>query len=153
VAIRNWGRNLLSRDRRSNLRRLGDWLEAKPRWVITLAVALFSLGPIPTNDIFIAAGLTAIPLAPVVIGFLIGSSISFTAYDLLTKSVASNLKELFLGQLTNPGGLILGVFLLVTPVIVLAKMNWEKILHLPPAQPHPSTVHSHDPNDSSPPER
>src|SRR5918912_2441343 len=47
VAIRNWGRNLLSRDRRSNLRRLGDWLEAKPRWVITLAVALFTLGPIP----------------------------------------------------------------------------------------------------------
>jgi hypothetical protein len=85
---RNWGRRLLAPHHRANLRRLGEWLEAKPRWLMTLAVALFSLGPIPTNDIFIAAGLTAIPLTPVVIG----SSISFTIYDLLTKSAVSNLR-------------------------------------------------------------
>jgi uncharacterized membrane protein YdjX (TVP38/TMEM64 family) len=113
-------------------------LEAKPRWIMTLAVALFSLGPVPTNDIFIAAGLTAIPLAPVVIGFLIGSSISFTVYDLLAKSAVSNFKELFLGQWTNLGALLVEV-LLVVLVIVLAKINWVQVLHLPPAQTHPSS--------------
>jgi hypothetical protein len=94
----------------------------------------FSFGPIPTNDIFIAAGLTAIPLTPAVIG----SSISFTIYDLLTKSAVSNLKDLFLGQWTNLGGLLVEV-LLIGLVIVLAKINWAQFLHLPPAQTHPSS--------------
>lgn len=138
LVTRNYGRRLLSSGRGANLRRLGEWLEAKPRWMMTLAAALFSLGPIPTNDIFIAAGLTAIPLAPVVFGFVIGSSISFTVYDLLAKSAVSNLKDLFLGQWTNLGALLVEV-LLVVLVIVLAKINWAQILHLPPPQTHPSS--------------
>lgn len=148
LLTRNYGRRLLAPHHRANLRRLGEWLEAKPRWIMTLAVALFSLGPIPTNDIFIAAGLTAIPLAPVVFGFVIGSSISFTVYDLLAKSAVGNLKDLFLGQWTNLGALLVEV-LLVVLVIVLAKINWARFLHLPPAQTHQSS-HAHDPDHRHP---
>ena len=44
LLTRNWGRGLLAPHHRANLRQLGEWLEAKPRWLMTLAVALSRSG-------------------------------------------------------------------------------------------------------------
>src|SRR5438034_6220526 len=60
VGTRRWGRRLLSERRRKSMQGLGRWLDAKPRWAVPIVVLLFALGPVPSNAVFIAAGLTGI---------------------------------------------------------------------------------------------
>jgi hypothetical protein len=57
LAGRRWGRRPLGRQRRESLSRLGAWLEARGQSAAP-AVLLYSVGPLPSSDLFIAAGLT-----------------------------------------------------------------------------------------------
>ncbi len=130
LASRRWGSRLLSRQRRRKLRRLGVWLDEKPRWAIPLVVLLFALGPIPSNAVFIAAGLTGIRLTPVFVGFFVGRAISYTVLDLATRKVVGDFQNLFIGQFHNPLALALDA-LMLGAVVIFALIDWPKLLHLP----------------------
>jgi membrane protein YqaA with SNARE-associated domain len=127
---RHWGRRFLSRQRRGRLRTLGHWLDAKPPWLIGLAVFLFAVGPIPSNAVFIAAGLTEISLVPVLAGFFLGRCVSYTALDLLSKKAAHDFTAIFLGTFRNPLGIAIDV-LAVVVVGALAFVDWPQLLHIP----------------------
>jgi membrane protein YqaA with SNARE-associated domain len=130
VGSRRWGTRLLSQRRRRGLRQLGEWLDAKPRWAVPLVVALFALGPVPSNAVFIGAGLTRMRLAPVALGFLVGRAISYTALDLLSRHAASNVRAVFESGWTDPKALVLDA-LMLAGTVALAFVDWPKLLHVP----------------------
>jgi hypothetical protein len=58
VASQRFGRTLLPLHRRADLSDLGRCLDAKAKWAAPAAVLVYSFGPIPSNELFVAAGLT-----------------------------------------------------------------------------------------------
>ena len=49
-----WGQRLLSTKQQENVAALGAWLNKKSGWSQALAVLVYSLGPIPSNQMFMA---------------------------------------------------------------------------------------------------
>jgi membrane protein YqaA with SNARE-associated domain len=130
LGARRWGPKFLSQRRRRGLRQLGTWIDQKPTWAIPVVVMLFALGPVPSNAVFLAAGLTGIRLVPVVAGFFVGRAISYTVLDLLSQKAAGDFKNIFLGGLTDPKTIIVDLAMLGA-VVAFAFVDWPKLLHLP----------------------
>lgn len=135
ILTQRFGRRLLSAQHQENLVQLGDWLAAKPHFIVFFATLAFAgIGPIPSNQLFIAAGLTETRLTPILAGFCIGRVINYTALDILTMRAVNNLEGIFVGHLTNIGAVIFELLVLLS-IIVFAQISWPRLLHLSPAHP------------------
>jgi uncharacterized membrane protein YdjX (TVP38/TMEM64 family) len=117
----------LSEKRRRSLDALAASLRRRKRAGV-LALALFALSPVPSAQLFEAAGLTGAPLVPLVLAFFAGRVVSYSIYV----SGASALKDTGVGQLfrdavTSPIGIALNVALLIA-VVAIGRIDWEKRL-------------------------
>ena len=130
LASARWGRRLLSEERRRNLDALGDWLNKRPSWKGVLDVLVYSLGPIPSNDLFIAAGLSGAKLWPIALGFLPGRMVSYPALALAAQSANDHLGGLLTRQWHDPKWLALEL-LSIAALIGFSRINWAQVLHLP----------------------
>ncbi len=134
LLTQRFGRHLLSARHRKNLGQLGAWLEAKPHFILFLATLVFAgITPFPSNQLFIAAGLTGIRLTPILAGFFVGRAINYTALNLLTVQAVSGLKGIFVGHLTNIGAIIFEILVLIS-IIAFAQIDWPRLLHISPTQ-------------------
>src|SRR5581483_3324030 len=105
LASRRWGRRWLSTQRRSNLAHLGAWLDTRGRLAAPLAMLFYSFGPIPSNQLFIGAGLTRMRLAPIVGAFLAGRIFSYTFFVASAHVVHTRIDEVFAARWSNLGAL------------------------------------------------
>src|SRR5262249_11952668 len=124
---RRLGWRFLPRTRQEGLRHLGRWLDAKARVAAPVAVLLFSFGPIPSNELFIAAGLTGMRLAPVVGAFLVGRLISYNLWALAARSAVDRLDDLFSPGSQGVGALVLQIAALAS-LVALARIDWLRLL-------------------------
>ncbi len=124
---RRYGSRLLTVRRREDLCSLGLWLEAKARWAAPLAVLLYSFGPIPSNQLFVGAGLAGMRLAPIVGAFLAGRLVSYPLWILITKAAATRFDQLFVGHLTNLPG-ILTELLAIGLLVVFVRLDWSRVI-------------------------
>ncbi|MDE1918213.1 MAG: hypothetical protein KGJ57_20165 [Sphingomonadales bacterium] len=122
-AFRRLGRHLPEKQRR-NLAAARGALESRRRNVI-LGLALFALSPIPSAQLFEAAGLSGIRLAGFTTAFFVGRTVSYSIYAVSAKSIrASSLGDAVKDALTSPWGIAIQIAMIAL-LILLPRIDWE----------------------------
>ncbi len=112
---------------RDNLAAARAALERNRRNTI-LALGLFALSPVPSAQLFEAAGLAGVRLLPFTIAFFIGRTISYSIYVFTAAGLkATSLGDVFRDALTSPWGIALQVAMLVG-LYLLARLPWARLL-------------------------
>ena len=121
--VRPW----LSDRTRHNLEAAREALEKNKRRGL-LALGLFALSPVPSAQLFEAAGLTGVRLLPFTLAFFAGRLVSYSIYAGSAKAVEHlTLGATFRDALTSPLGIALQVVMLAG-LVALAKVDWTRIL-------------------------
>lgn len=82
--------------------------------VRTLAgLALFIVSPLPSGQLFVAAGLMTVPLLPLTAAFFSGRLVSYSIYVGAATIAERSLGDLLLNALTSPLGMALQVAMLI----------------------------------------
>ena len=82
-------------------------------------LALFALSPVPSAQLFVAAGLLAVPLVPLTAAFFAGRLVSYAAYVSGASRAADELGETFTGVFTSPAGMAAQLAMLAGLVVLL----------------------------------
>jgi len=127
LASRRGGRRFLSHRSRDNLGALGEWIDTKGRLAAPVAMLVYSFGPIPSNQLFIAAGLTTANLVPIVGAFLVGRLLSYTFWVSTAHFAVTRLGDLFAAEFRS--AVLVGLQLLAIAALVLfTRVDWRRIL-------------------------
>jgi uncharacterized membrane protein YdjX (TVP38/TMEM64 family) len=119
--------NRLPEKYRKNLKAAREALEKNRRNAI-LALGLFALSPVPSAQLFEAAGLAGVRLLPFTIAFFLGRTVSYSIYVFTAAGLrATSLGDAFREALTSPWGIALQVVMLIG-LVLLAKIDWAKWL-------------------------
>ena len=124
------GRQLLSDQKQRNVAALGNWLNQRPGWRGVVDVLIYSLGPIPSNDLFIAAGLSGAKLWLVALGFLTGRMVSYPLLALAAKGANDQLGGILTRQWHDPKWLALEL-LSIAGIWLFSRIDWARVLHMP----------------------
>jgi membrane protein YqaA with SNARE-associated domain len=90
-------------------------------------LALFALSPVPSAQLFVAAGLLAVPLLPLTAAFFAGRLVSYSLYVGGATLAADRLGDTFTGVFTSPAGLALQVAMLAG-LVALLRVDWRAVL-------------------------
>lgn len=126
-------RGRLSPKRRESLEALKGYLTGH-RGRSALGLALFTLSPLPSAQLFEAAGLIAAPLLPVTAVFFAGRLVSYSLYIGAATVAERSLGSTLVSTLTSPAGIAVQV-LLVLSVVLLARIDWAKVINRGAATP------------------
>jgi hypothetical protein len=112
---------------RDNLRAAGEILvKRKARSV--LGLALFALSPMPSAQLFEAAGLIrAARLLPLTVAFFAGRTVSYSLYVTGSNALKStDVGQVLSDQLTSAWGVVLQVVMLGA-LVLLAQIDWGRL--------------------------
>lgn len=110
-----------------NLQAAGDAVEKRKRGTL-VAIGLFALSPLPSAQLFEAAGLTGVELLHFTAAFFAGRIVSYSIYAGSAKGIQkTNMGDAFRHYLTNPVGIGLEVLMLGL-LVLLTQVDWEKRL-------------------------
>ena len=136
LATRLLGDRFLSERSRANLTAAREALEAKKRNGI-LALGLFALSPLPSAQLFEAAGLAKVRLIPFTLAFFAGRLVSYSIYAAAADELrATSLGDTFKRELTSPVGIALQVAM-IGAIVLLMRVDWAKRLGRAPAAKPP----------------
>lgn len=76
-------------------------------------LGLFALSPVPSGQLFVAAGLMTVPLLPLTAAFFAGRLVSYSIYVSLASIAGENLGDIVVDALTSPLGMGLQLAMLV----------------------------------------
>jgi len=116
-------RGRLSPQRRANLDAARRHLTANStRSVVGLGI--FALSPVPSAQLFEAAGLMDVSLGPVVVAFFAGRLVSYSLYVSGASALShTDFGRVFASTLTSPWGIAIQVVLLVA-IVALGRVDW-----------------------------
>jgi uncharacterized membrane protein YdjX (TVP38/TMEM64 family) len=86
-------------------------------------LALFALSPVPSGQLFVAAGLMTVPLLPLTAAFFAGRLVSYSIYVGIASIAEQNLGDLVLDALTSPLGMALQVAMLIGLAVLLGGLR------------------------------
>jgi membrane protein YqaA with SNARE-associated domain len=109
-----------------DLTELGNLLNRRGSYVGP-TVFVYSLSPLPTNNLFIAAGLAGMNMTVVVVAFTLARMIANTFWVWTTNRAFDSLSSVFKDALTGPLGIALEVIGLIS-IVVLFKLPWARWL-------------------------
>lgn len=112
----------LSGRRVANLRAAGELLRRR-RGRSTATVALFLVSPLPSAQLFEAAGVMGLPLRPIAAAFLVGRVVTYSAYVGASVAADRSLGGALRDSLTSWPGLAVQVALLVA-LWQLGRIDW-----------------------------
>jgi len=92
-----------------------------------IGLGLFALSPVPSGQLFVAAGLMEVPLAPLTAAFFCGRLVSYTIYVTGASALAANLGETFRDSLTSPLGIALQLLALAA-LVMFVRIDWARLL-------------------------
>jgi uncharacterized membrane protein YdjX (TVP38/TMEM64 family) len=117
----------LSAETRDNLAAAREALERNRRTMM-LALGLFVLSPVPSAQLFEAAGLAKIRLLPFTAAFFAGRTVSYSIYAYTAQSIRqTNLGDAFLQNITTPWGIAVQLAMLAL-LVLFARIDWRKYL-------------------------
>jgi uncharacterized membrane protein YdjX (TVP38/TMEM64 family) len=120
-------RHKLSEKRRNSLDAVRKKLE-KHRRSGLLALFLFALSPLPSAQLFEAAGITGVKLPPLTAAFFLGRIVSYSIYVAGASALKdTNAGDIVRNSFTSPIGVGLQI-LFVGLVIVFGRIDWSKHL-------------------------
>jgi uncharacterized membrane protein YdjX (TVP38/TMEM64 family) len=126
LAFRLLGGKLPEKYRR-NLKAARAALEKNRRNAI-LALGLFALSPVPSAQLFEAAGLAGVRLLPFTAAFFAGRIVSYSIYVFTAAGLrGSSLGDTFRDAITSPLGIAIQVAMMLA-VVALARIDWAKRL-------------------------
>jgi uncharacterized membrane protein YdjX (TVP38/TMEM64 family) len=119
--------NRLPKKYRGNLAAAKAAMEKNRRNAI-LALGLFALSPVPSAQLFEAAGLAGVRLLPFTLAFFVGRTISYSIYVFTAAGLrATSLGDTFKEAITSPWGIALQVAMLIG-LVLFARIDWAKWL-------------------------
>ena len=122
-----WLRDHIPAEWKKNAEAAGRALERRKRNMI-LALGLFALSPLPSAQLFEAAGLANLRLLPFTAAFFAGRLVSYTIYGSAAKGIqATSLGDAFRAGLSSPVGIAIQVAMLGA-LVLLMKVDWAKRL-------------------------
>ena len=116
----------LSPARRANLAALGQTL-ANSKTGVVASLAVFVFSPLPSAQMFMAAGLAHVPLLPVSGAFLIGRSVSYTIYVTAATAAEETVHRLLRQGHTSPVAIAIQLASLAA-IVLMIKVDWIKII-------------------------
>ena len=119
-------RGRLSAERRRNLVALRDRLH-RDRVGAIAGLGLFALSPVPSAQLFLAAGLTGVRLVPLTLAFFSGRVVSYSLWVGGAVVAERQLGDVLLEALRSPWGIALQVALLAL-VVLLVRVDWSRRL-------------------------
>lgn len=90
-------------------------------------LALFAVSPIPSAQLFVAAGLLAVPLVPLTCAFFAGRLVSYSLYAGGAALVESSLEKTFTAAFSSPFGIAAQVLMLLG-LVALVRVDWVRLL-------------------------
>jgi len=90
-------------------------------------LALFAISPIPSAQLFVAAGLLTVPLLPLTAAFFTGRLVSYSLYVAAASVAANSLGDALRKGLTSPLGIALQLLMLAL-LIMLYRVDWRRVL-------------------------
>ena len=81
-------------------------------------LGLFALSPVPSGQLFVAAGLMTVPLLPLTVAFFSGRLVSYSIYVSVATIAERNLGAVALDAITSPLGMALQIAMLALLAIV-----------------------------------
>jgi membrane protein YqaA with SNARE-associated domain len=127
LAFRAFGRRL-PRKRQESMQILGHAI-AESRVGLLASFALFAVAPIPSAQLFEAAGLARIPLGRLLAAFFVGRLVSYSIYVSAASAAHESLSRLFTKGLFSPQAIVtelVGLALLVAVVVV----DWPSVIDM-----------------------
>jgi uncharacterized membrane protein YdjX (TVP38/TMEM64 family) len=136
LVFRRLGGHLPERQRR-NLAAARTALEARRRNLI-LGLGLFALSPIPSAQLFEAAGLSGVRLPGFTAAFFVGRTVSYSIYAASAKGIReSSFGDAFADALASPWGMGFQI-VMIAMLVALTRIDWERVLHRNRNQGDPS---------------
>jgi membrane protein YqaA with SNARE-associated domain len=99
-------------------------------------LALFALSPVPSAQLFIAAGLVATPIVPLTAAFFTGRLVSYSIYVTAASAAKQSFGSLLQQAFTSPAGIVLQVAMLVA-LVALVRCDWARLLPRAQSGPRP----------------
>lgn len=116
----------LSPERLANLEALGQAL-ARSKIGMVAGLAVFVFSPLPSAQMFMAAGLTDAPLLPISGAFLLGRSVSYTIYVALATAAEETVHRLLRQGHTSPAAIAIQLASLAA-IVLMIKIDWITII-------------------------
>jgi hypothetical protein len=112
---------------RENLTAAGELLTRRRSGTIAF-LALFAISPLPSAQLFEAAGLMAVRLVPLTAAFFAGRVVSYTVYVVGASAVSeTSTGQVLRSNLTSPWAIVLEVAMLAL-LVLLARVDWRRLL-------------------------
>jgi hypothetical protein len=92
-----------------------------------VGLAIFAVSPLPSAQLFEAAGLLDVPLVPLTAAFFAGRLVSYSLYVGAASIAQANLGQVFESVFTSPWSWLVEIALLIGLVLV-AQVNWAQRL-------------------------
>jgi hypothetical protein len=90
-------------------------------------LGLFALSPLPSAQLFVAAGLVDAPIVPLTAAFFAGRLVSYSLYVAAASAVKHSIGSIVAASLTSPLGIALQVVMLAA-LVALVRVDWAKLL-------------------------
>ena len=90
-------------------------------------LGLFALSPVPSAQLFVAAGMMTVPLLPLTLSFFAGRVVSYSIYVAGAETIKKSSGDVVTDALTSPLGIVLQVVMLAA-LVALWKVNWARVL-------------------------
>jgi membrane protein YqaA with SNARE-associated domain len=126
LTSRRFGMRFLPKKRHESIETLTTFLRERKGLSLSM-LGMFAIGPIPTNHLFIAAGLARIPLPPVLAVFGVTRFVSYVLWVKAADTAARSLSEILTPSIGSAGAVAVQIagFILL---IVLLRLDWARIL-------------------------
>jgi membrane protein YqaA with SNARE-associated domain len=120
------GPRFVSAKRLRNIQTLSETLEAR-KGLSLPALTLFCVGPIPSNDLFIAAGLAKTPLLPLLGVFGLARFVSYVLWVMATGAAADSLRQVLTPRFGNVAAIAVELAGVVGLVLLL-RLDWARVV-------------------------
>ena len=117
-------RGRASEQRLTNLDAARELLTGNRRRAVT-GLGLFAISPLPSAQLFVAAGLLAVPLLGLTIAFFVGRLVSYTLYVGAASAAEETLGSVVSETLTSPVGVALQI-LMLGMLVALWRVDWTR---------------------------
>lgn len=119
-------RGRLSAERVAHLDALRDAAEGNRRatWV---SLGLFALSPVPSAQLFVAAGIAGVRLVPLTLAFFSGRLVSYTLYVTAAKTAEGSIEQILAEGWGSPWAIALQVAMLAF-LVALFVVPWRRVL-------------------------
>ena len=126
IGSRVFGERFVPTSWRANIEALVATLQSRPTLALP-SLALFALGPVPSNHLFVAAGLARAPLPPILLVFASARCVSYVLWVSAANVADRSLREA-LGLRVGEWGTVVLQLAGFALIVLLMRIDWRRLL-------------------------